>query len=280
MLRLLIVVGVFASSALAQRKPEVIRNSIDMDLVALPAGKFVMGSPTREEGRSKTEIPHTVTLSRGFLLGKFEVTNDQFRRFRGDHDSGLVKRFSFNYGNLPVVKVSMEDAEAYCKWLSDQPAEKAAGRVYRLPTEAEWEYACRAGTKTAYWWGDRVDPKKFNFSDRNDPGTPSDDEADDGSPITAPVGKYPPNPWGLCEMHGNAGEWVADRFGPYKDEPATDPLAVGPAINFGIERGGSWYGDADLARSAARVMRLRTMRGLNIGFRVACDVKTAPADGR
>jgi formylglycine-generating enzyme required for sulfatase activity len=248
-------------------------NSLGMVLVRLPAGSFRMGTPAGEGG-AKDEKAHEVRLTRGFLIGRFEVTNAEFRRFRPDHRSGKYAGHDLDGDRQPVVMVGPADAEAFCEWLSGRPAERAARRRFRLPTEAEWEYACRAGTRTGFWWGEWPRPDLFNFADRNDPGGRGEAWADDGSAVTAPVGKYRPNPWGLHEMHGNAGEWVADWYAPYPpgtaESPAVDPAGP-PRGSFRIERGGNWYSDPDYGRSASRVPRAPNYRSATTGFRVACD---------
>lgn len=248
-------------------------NSIGLQCVHVPAGSFVMGSPPTEEGRQTDETARRVTLSRALLMGRFEVTMREWRLFRPGHKTVPFKGVHItDADDQPAVNVARADAEEFCRWLSGLPAERAAGRVWRLPTEAEWEHAARAGTTTAFWWGDDVRPALFNFSDRNDPsGPPSDDRADDGIATTAPVGSYPPNPWGLHDMHGNVGEWVSDRYGRWTAAAVVDPK--GPEKgNFAVERSGNWAADAEMARSAARLMRLPVTKGINIGFRVVCEL--------
>jgi formylglycine-generating enzyme required for sulfatase activity len=184
-----------------------ITNSIGMKLVLIPKGTFTMGSPENEAGRIEDEGEHQVTISRDYYLGVYEVTQEQYEQvmgtnpsyFQGDHvaerdpKTGVVKEIDSS--NHPVEQVSWEDAVEFCERLSELPEEKAAGRVYRLPTEAEWEYACRAGTNTKYSFGD----------DEGQLGDYAWFEANSGG--THPVGQKQPNAWGLYDTHGNVFEW-------------------------------------------------------------------------
>ena len=180
-------------------------------------------------------------------------------------------------GKLPVECVSWDDACEFCRRLSEMPAEKAAGRLYRLPTEAQWEYACRAGAASAYAFGALLDPADANFDGRF--------AGADGMPAfagsTTPIGSYQPNAWGLFDMHGNAWEWCADWFSPgyYRDSPSRDPQ--GPAVGFArVLRGGSWrsragqcrFGRSLLGHGNAPARRLwvsRPVRQQNLGLSVA-----------
>ena len=146
--------------------PVAFENAIGMRFVLIPAGTFLMGSPATEEGRDGDEVQHEVVLTKPFYLGVTEVTNAQYRRFRADHDSGAYKDEGLNGDDQPVVRVSWDDAVAFAEWLSGQDG----GRTYRLPTEAEWEWACRAGTRTRYWWGD-AEEEGWKYANANDPKT-------------------------------------------------------------------------------------------------------------
>jgi formylglycine-generating enzyme required for sulfatase activity len=234
--------------ALRSRLPIRITNSVGMPLVLIPPGTFTMGSPITEKGRKKNEIRHRVTLTRGFYMGATEVTNDQYRRFAADHKSGRFMGYNLNGDDQPVVEVTWYDAMTFCKWLTRKEREKGAigpGDAYRLPTEAEWEYACRAGTETARFWGDDgeaahmycngpepMSTRILRFSSVPFP-------VDDGYRVSAPVGRFQPNPFGLYDMIGNVFEWCRDRYGPYPSGPVTDPLGLRHS-SARIFRGGCW----------------------------------------
>jgi formylglycine-generating enzyme required for sulfatase activity len=179
-----------------------------MRLAAVPAGTFQMGGSDPRGGFdwNKDEGRHTVPISRGFRIGVAPVTNAEFRRFDPTHRSGEYRGVDLDGEDQPVVRVSWQQAAAFCEWLSAQPAERRAGRRYRLPTEAEWEYAARAGTDTAFFWGDDFRADRCNFADRRAAGLRlvwADTGADDGYAATSPAGAYPANRRGLQDMAGN-----------------------------------------------------------------------------
>jgi formylglycine-generating enzyme required for sulfatase activity len=239
-------------------------NSVGMKLVRIPAGKFLMGSPNDEAGRSPNEGPrHEVEITKPFYLGVYEVTQAQYRKVMGKNPS------SFSAGgpsrnavrglkteDFPVDRVSWDDADKFCKKLS---AEKGARRVYRLPTEAEWEYAARAGTKTRFHCGNTLSPKEANVSA--------------ATHRPKKVGSYKPNAWGLYDMHGNVWEWVADWGDPnyYARSPKKDPRCTRPT-GAHLVRGGAWTHDAGSARCAFRGLIWGSAAYYHIGFRVACTV--------
>jgi formylglycine-generating enzyme required for sulfatase activity len=259
--------------------------------VPIPAGSYWRGSPIGEPGRYEAvETQHKVKLTRPFFLATVPVTKGQFRALVAATDyrqsarqdahgwtaRGVASHSRFHWDEVgfdqtddhPVVCVSWADATAYAAWLSQQD-----GRAYRLPTEAEWEFACRAGTTTPYFFGD--DPEQLalygNVADaaarRYIPGLTAI-RADDGYVFTAPVGKFRPNGYGLLDMHGNVSEWCADWYGPYFAHPLTDP--TGPAASlFRVFRGGSWISSPRNARSAHRDGLHPATRNCNIGFRLA-----------
>ncbi|MBE3123596.1 MAG: formylglycine-generating enzyme family protein, partial [Planctomycetes bacterium] len=222
---------------------------ITMKLVRIEAGTFMMGSPESEEGHESFESPqHEVTISKPFYMGVTEVTQDQYEAVMGTNSS-------YSRGpTKPVANVSWGDATDFCRRLSQK-----TGKAFRLPTEAEWEYACRAGTKTRYSFGDDENALDgYAWHKRNSPA---------GS---QPVGRKRPNAWGLYDMHGNISEWCADWGGEYPTTPATDPQ--GPASgNRHILRGGSWpEADVNVLRSASRRSGPPgDSRGINIGLRCA-----------
>lgn len=239
-------------------------NSIGMEFVDIPAGTFSMGSPLKEEGRDDDEGPeHEVSIS-AFQLGVHEVTQGQYEKVTGNNPSWFSakgrskeKVDKIDTSRFPVEYVSWEEATAFCAALSALPAERGAGRSYRLPSEAEWEYACRAGarTKTAYWFGKSLSAKQANFG------------ADVGRPCE--VGSYPPNAWGLFDMHGNVWEWCSDRYDAkyYSVSPKKDPQ--GPEKGaLRVFRGGSWNYFDWYSRSASREGFGSRYRDDNVGFRV------------
>ena len=218
-----------------------IENSIGMRFVPIPAGTFTMG-----EGKTA----HKVTLTQAFELGQHEVTQEQYEKVMGTNPSH--SKGSQN----PVEQVSWKDAVEFCRKLSELPAEKKAGYVYRLPTEAEWEYACRAGTTTRYSVGDSdSELGEYAWFDDNSGDT------------THPVGGKKPNPWGLYDMHGNVWEWCQDRHGSYPSGSVTDPTGAVSGSNR-VLRGGCWGFNSGYCRSAHRDWFTPGLRNNDLGFRV------------
>jgi len=217
-------------------------DSIGMEFKLIPAGTFTMG-----EG----DDAHEVALRNPFKIGIHEVTQDQYEQVMGNNPS------EFKGADNPVENVSWNDAVEFCRRLSELPAEKAAGNVYRLPTEAEWEYACRAGTKTAYSFGD----------DASDLGDYAWYYENSGNK-TDPVGGKQPNAWGLHDMHGNVWEWCQDWYRDYPSGAVTDP--AGPADGwYRVNRGGGWRDGAEYCRSAYRNGPDPSDRFSDFGFRVS-----------
>jgi formylglycine-generating enzyme required for sulfatase activity len=239
-----------------------------MELRLIPAGHFDTGSPLTETGRGEDETePRRIELPRPFYIGTCEVTNAQFRRFKPDHDSGSYEGLTLNHDDQPVVDISWHDAVAYCAWLSQRES-----RRYRLPTETEWEYACRAGTATPFWWGENADEAKLNFAERRTlpfGWSWSNTSSDDGYAVTAPVGSYSANAWGLRDMHGNVWEWCATPQGDVLTTRAADrELNANRAdLRFAI-RGGAWNEAPVNCRSANRAAAPPDTRNAFIGFRV------------
>ncbi|MFZ4733441.1 MAG: formylglycine-generating enzyme family protein [Pirellulales bacterium] len=239
--------------------PQEITNSIGMKLVLIPRGTFTMGSPIEENGAHNDEEQHVVTISKAFYLGKTEVTQGQYEQVMGGNPSQFQKGVvgTSHSSTYPVERVSWEDAVEFCERLSALPAEQAAGRVYRLPTEAEWEYACRAGTGTAYSFGDNAKSLgDYAWWEENS------DRA------THPVGGKKANAWGLHDMHGNVYEWCSDWYGKYPKDAVTDP--VGPAGgSLRVFRGGCGFNSAWFLRSAFRFRNGPSNRYGVLGFRLA-----------
>jgi len=305
------------------RAARSVTNSIGMKLVLVPAGEFMMGSKETEKELEKAfeceeevglfsdEYPrHKVKITKPFYLGAYHVTVAQFRQFivatgyKTEADKGIMRsekgaaaiaweRDGGHYTEInwrcpgypqtdehPVVMVSWDDAVACCKWLSAKE-----GKTYRLPTEAEWEYACRAGTETRYYFGD--DPEKMvkygNVADATLIEKYPDwrpqlglvyfgnaISARDGYAICAPVGRFKPNAWGLYDMHGNVWQWCADgdQWDYYKRSPVEDPTGPPDERYYRVLRGGCFDGLAVHARSAAREHLPWYSPRYNIGFRV------------
>jgi formylglycine-generating enzyme required for sulfatase activity len=245
-----------------------ITNSVGMKLVPIPPGSFLMGSPLDEPGRDRDELPHPVQITKKTYMGQFEVTQAQFQEVMGENPShfrpngpGPDRVTQEDAGRMPVESVTWIQANEFCGKLSNLPQERMAGRQYRLPTEAEWEYSCRAGTQTACQFGKELLPVQANFDyGDHSPGRPE------------PVGTYAANDFGLHDMHGNVREWCLDLYDEtfYRDAPQTNPLCAGGMGQ--VFRGGSYETQAAKTRSAYRAGFGRTIAHRDLGFRVACTV--------
>lgn len=241
-------------------------NDIGMEFVLIPAGSFIMGSPPDEPFRDEGEMQHPVTITSPFYLQVTEVTLAQWWAIMGKKFFGRRK----GVPDMPAIKVSWHDAEKFIKKLN----RKNRGR-YRLPTEAEWEYAARAGTTTAYFWGDTIDCSRAMYG--NNPL--KDDTCTlyylslkiaPGGP--APVKSFAPNPWGLYDMHGNVWEWCSDCFAEYNDDsPQVDPK-IETGIMLKVRRGGSWFKNAYPLRSANRAYGHAATRFQTTGFRLVREL--------
>ena len=233
--------------------PVEVTNSIGITFRLISAGEFQMGSPDSDSDAYGDEKPqHTVRITKPFYLSVTEVTQEQYERVMGTNPS------RFKGTQLPVERVSWEDAVEFCRKLSALPAERSAGRVYRLPTEAEWEYACRAGSTMRYYFGD----------DASMLGEHAWYGSNSGSK-THPVGQKKPNAWGLYDMHGNVFEWCSDWWQrDYTTTTVSDP--TGPATgSLRVYRGGGWIGTARFCRSAYRTGYMPDYRDRDLGFRLA-----------
>jgi formylglycine-generating enzyme required for sulfatase activity len=255
-----------------------------IDTVLLPAGTFVMGSLETEPGRLIVEGPrHRVTIGYRFAVGRFPVTMDEFTRFVEESGRRPAERCrlwdgtdwkdlrgSFRSpgyeqaGNHPAVCVSWEDAQAYATWLSHRTRHK-----YRLLTEAEWEYAARAGTATPFWWGDSITPDQANYNASTTYGASG--RSGPWRQRTVPVEEFEPNPWGLFQMHGNIWEWVEDCWERgYDGAPDDGGSRQGGPSAARVLRGGSWLNGPRGLRSARRHGASPKLRRSDIGFRLAC----------
>ena len=247
-----VFVAVFATCGCEQGQPTApvplpeSADSIGMKFKLIPAGTFTMGGASGLDNQT----PHEVTLTKPFKMGVHEVTQDQYEQVMGVNPS------KYKGANNPVEMVSWEDAVEFCRRLSELPAEKAAGNVYCLPTEAEWEYACRAGTTTKYSFGD-------DDSGLGDYAWHSENSGR----TTHPVGSKLPNAWGLYDMHGNVWEWCQDRYGDYPSGSVTDPSGA-TSGSLRVYRGGCWYYSAGSCRSAFRDGDSPSFRHYYCGFRV------------
>jgi formylglycine-generating enzyme required for sulfatase activity len=245
-----------------QSAEQTYRNSIGMAFILIPAGSFVMGSPGTEKGRDGggREKQHDVTFTKPIYMQTTEVTVEQWESIMGKRLIGWRKLPK----DYPITRVSWKDCQKFIKKLN------ARGEgVYRLPTEAEWEYACRAGSKTAYAWGDAIDCSMAMYGNKKRSGICihylESLKIKSGGP--APVKTFEPNNWGLYDMHGNVWEWCQDRYGTYDTNRLQDP--IGPQKGRErVRRGGSWYSmDYDL-RSANRAYAHPSNRTDNNGFRL------------
>ncbi len=213
-----------------------------------------MGSPHDQPQRREDETLHWVTLTRGFWMSIYPVTQAQWEGRMHDNPS------RFRGDDLPVERVQWRDVLAFCRALA-----KLDGRTYRLPTEAEWEYACRAGTTTAFHFGDKITTDQANYDGRYSYGAGRGKYREE----TTPVGRFAPNAWGLYDMHGNVREWCADWYaGAFPSEDVTDPQG-GESGGFRVQRGGSWRDYPADCRCAARCPRGPAVKDDHVGCRLA-----------
>ena len=238
----------------AQRRAEAEQRA---RMVVIPAGTFQMGCESGRDCFDDERPVHTVTISRPFALSKHEVTFDEYDRFAVATGRSRPDDEGWGRGRRPVMRVSWNDVQEYVAWLSSE-----TGSQYRLPSEAEWEYAARAGTTTAYSWGNDVGNNRANCDGC---GSQWDDE------MTAPVGSFGANAWGLLDMRGNVGEWVQDCWHEsYSGAPADGSAwTVGGDCSVRVLRGGSWFNGPRNLRAANRSWLGAGGRFDNFGFRVA-----------
>lgn len=280
---------------------------VKLDLVAIPGGAFLMGSPAG----FRDEAPVARVSVRPFRMGRIEVTNRQFRRFQKAHDSRRESRHGYQFGvtgydvngdDAPAVRVTWSEASAFCEWLS-----KAAGQRVLLPTEAQWEWAARAGTTNAFWFGgldadfapfanladatlsdfsgnpyeqDREKARYKNAENIYDNWIPQMPQVNDGGFLSEPSGKWKANPWGLCDLVGNAAEWTRSLYAPY---PYREDDGRNAASGSGarVARGGSWWDRPKYATASFRRAYRPYQPVYNVGFRVVVeDEQPASPDGR
>jgi formylglycine-generating enzyme required for sulfatase activity len=249
-------------------------NSLGMTLVSIPAGSFLMGSDDPQAVADGDGPRHAVRLTRGFWIGKYEVTQAEYQQVMGGNPSqfyaagdGASAVTGVDTSRHPVDRVTWEEAVEFCRRLSTLPDEQAAHRKYRLPTDAEWEYACRAGKGDSVDSSEKLSTATANIKAPAHPAAPAPGR-------TAEVGSYRPNAWGLHDMHGNVWEWCADGRRQYSSSSVVDPH--GPESLEVVLRGGAWDYPAAYARSAHRQMALKGY--VYFGFRVVCE--TPLAEGR
>ena len=237
------------------------------EMVIVPEGEFTMGSPDSEEGRHANEGPrHRVIIPKPFVIGRYAVTRadwDAYVAAGGGNPNRVAS--GLGSGDCPVINVSWDDIRAYLAWLNG-----VTNKDYHLPSEAEWEYAARAGTQTPFWWGSSINPEQANYDGNYSYG---------GGPKgayrlkTLPVKSFEPNPWGLYQVHGNVWEWVEDGWHSYADKPDAIKADGSLWITLGGKqraiRGGSWGSTPDRLRSASRNWSAVDVRYDLIGFRVA-----------
>jgi formylglycine-generating enzyme required for sulfatase activity len=245
-----------AAKPVPRALPRQFVNALGMRCVLIQAGSFLMGSPPDEAMRRSDEGPvRSVYIEQPFYLGAFPVTQKEYDAVMRSKPAHFQRK-SGGGPEHPVEQVTWEEAVEFCRKLTARAEEKRAGRVYRLPSEAEWEYACRAGTTTTFAFGAALSSDQANFDGSHPYGSA---EAGPFLQATTKVGSYEPNAWGLYDMHGNVWEWCADWYALNKERAL---------------RGGSWNNSGHLCRAARRQKYAPDYRGDNVGFRVAVEVRS------
>ena len=217
-------------------------------MVVIPTGRFLMGSPKEESGRRRDERQHQVTLAQPFALGRYTVTFEEYDRFAAATGREQPQDEGWGRGRRPVINVSWEEALAYTEWLFGQ-----TGQSYRLPTEAEWEYAARAGTTTRFHQGDTITPSQANYQ-RNK---------------TRLVGQFHGNAWGLYDLHGNVWEWTGSVYDETYKGAEQQSASAADGNSQRVLRGGSWRNQPPSLRSAFRARLRPDSRNDDSGFRLA-----------
>jgi formylglycine-generating enzyme required for sulfatase activity len=235
--------------------------SREPEMVVIPAGTFKMGD-IQEKGGDHEKPVHTVNIPKSFAIGRYPITSEEYEVFASATGCHWPTDPGWDRHGQPAIRVTWYDAEAYAKWLSLQ-----TGKRYRLPTEAEWEYAARAGTETNYWWGNEM---------RSDMANCHDGHWSRRGKTTVPVGSFPSNPFGLYDMTGNVWEWVEDCWHENYNDAPTDGSAwlasYGSACRERVMRGGSWNSSSLNLRTSCREKLSADYRGDGIGFRLAQDI--------
>ena len=247
--------------AVQQKKdpPKNLTNSLGMKFVWIPPGNFVMGSPKEEKERNANEIQHMVKLTKGFYMSIYTVTQEQWQAVLGNNPSGFKGE-----KNLPVEMVSWDDCQEFIKKLREKDK-----KPYRLPTEAEWEYCCRAGTTTPFFFGETISTEQANYNGDFIYGTGKKGVY---RKKTMPVGSFSANAFGLFGMHGNVWQWCQDWYGEYPQKDVVDPQ--GPdAGQYRVLRGGSWLNYPVHCRSAFRHGYVPGHRNSSLGFRLCFSVE-------
>ncbi len=256
-------------------RPTHYTNALGMKFVYIPPGCYYMGALKNDKLAKKDEFPRHKVCLNGFFIGQYEVTNKQFKMFNKKHHSGKSNLYSLNKDSQPVVNVSWDEIQKYTKWLYIYTKE-----IYRLPTEAEWEYAARGGQKNDTYWTNPKDACKYaNIYDltahkKIKSYTQKPFECSDGYVATAPVGKFLPNRFDLYDMIGNAAEWCYDTFyqGSYKTSKKYNPVYINPYVSLAKSvRGGSWFSPKKDARLSARSNYMPGLINDFIGFRLVLE---------
>ena len=254
-----------ARSVVGQEMGEVFRDcDVCPEMVVVPAGSFKMGSPETEEGRRENEGPQRqVTIGYAFAVGVYEVTFDEWDAcVQGGGCGGYEPYDWYGRGRRPVSEVRWEDAWQYADWLTEH-----TGEEYRLLSEAGWEYAARAGTQTARYWGDGTREQCQYANGDSSVG------CRDRQEYAAPVGSYRPNGFGLYDVLGNVWEWLDDCYGDYEDAPSDGSSSYAGDCDYRVVRGGGFYYAPTYLRSAYRRRGDASSRSLHRGFRVARSVR-------
>jgi formylglycine-generating enzyme required for sulfatase activity len=227
------------------------------EVVVVPPGIFILGSPKGEKHEQPTK---PVRITKPFAIGKYEVTFAEWEACVREVGCGQVPNdHDWGKGRRPVINVEFETAKQYTRWLS-----KKTGRVYRLPSEAEWEYPARAGTTSEYPWGDTMEPNRTNCRECG---------SEWSGEKSAPVGSFPPNAWGLHDFNGNVWEWTEDCWNPdHAGAPGDARPRTSGECHFRVMRGGSWYYFGRLSRSSYRFKNAAEVKSYNIGFRVVREI--------
>ena len=236
-----------------------------LEFILIPKGSFYMGNSLSRLDSSNNEFLHLVTISHDFWLARMEITQEQWQKVMGDEELHPDKPNPFCKDNpgYPVVSKSFYDVINFIKRLNTL----SSGNRFRLPSEAEWEYACRAGTLSSFYTGTNIFDTLANFNAKI-PSIYSDIGRNIGHPTE--VGSYPSNQWGLYDMHSNVWEWVSDWYGQYSSKEEINPQGP-PTGTLKVIRGGSWYFGADNARSSTRGTHDPQLWGFSIGFRIVCE---------